>query len=492
MNLKQKIEIHKVILVVLFLLAISLQIFFAFQTDTFSSDESYFHIRQVEHITENVSPLIFDDLSYGGKYIYSPHLFHLFLAIFVFLFGSIAFKIIPPLMVGSLIFVVYGIANRVSENKNAALFSASIVAFLPIFLNTTLNQISIKPFSILFVFLLLFFLVDIKKYINWFIAFSIILPLIDPMNFLFMLALILYLILSKVETFRLSRLAKEAILFNILITIFLNLLQFSYVFYNHGIKAVYENIPTSSLVTYFQNLDVFLVLAGVGILVILLGVFGFTFGFLRENKPAIYLLSSVIITEIILLLLKLSSFVEGLFYLGIAFTIMASLSFLFLENYLNITKFVKIKSLIILVFVIIVLGSVIVPAYITANQIVEESVTADELAGFIWLNENTLNDSVILANIDEGHKITALAERKNVIDTNYLYSENRYDDVTLVFKTISQIKARFVLDKYGVDYFYVSKRALDSYGLENLNYIDDTCFNKEFENEEVQIYKYTC
>ena len=121
--------------------------------------ESYFHVRQVEHIRETGLPLFEDDLSYGGRIHRFLPFFHYFMAFFtLFLPLDLVTKILPNLLLAMLPFIVYLIAKEITTNKLAPFYSAFITGFLPILYTP-------NAFTIETLFLpLLFFLNLIKRF----------------------------------------------------------------------------------------------------------------------------------------------------------------------------------------------------------------------------------------------------------------------------------------------------------------------------------------
>ena len=136
-----KIKNKNYLLIGIFLFTLAFRLYFSLQTNYFSSDDAYFNIRHTNYIIENFKPIYYDELSYGGRYVLYPPLFHYFLAIFILI--PFALKIIPEILLASLVFFVYLIAKEITKDENAALFSALISAFIPLYISETLNQVSI-------------------------------------------------------------------------------------------------------------------------------------------------------------------------------------------------------------------------------------------------------------------------------------------------------------------------------------------------------------
>jgi 4-amino-4-deoxy-L-arabinose transferase-like glycosyltransferase len=129
------------ILLLIFILTLGFRLFFVFQTPYFSSEEAYFNIRHTDYINNNVEPIIDDKLSYGGRTVINSHVFHYSLAFFnIFLPHDISYKIIPALFISSLVFIVFGLAKRITKNNNASLMSAFMAGFIPVLIGTTVKS----------------------------------------------------------------------------------------------------------------------------------------------------------------------------------------------------------------------------------------------------------------------------------------------------------------------------------------------------------------
>ena len=201
------------------------------------------------------------------------------------------------------------------------------------------------------------------------------------------------------------------------------------------------------------------------------------------------------ITTFVLLILKTINFSLAIIFLGILLSILSSIGFEKFFSYIKLTKFsnyvkyVK-SSILILVFVLL-----LIPSYIEANKSMSNVISEEELDALIWLRDQTDKDSVVMSSYEEGHFITGISKRKNVIDNNFLLVKNIdqiYNDVERVFTISSQVKALQALDKYGVTYVYFSDKTKEIYNVEEIAYVDDNCFREVYRTEKARIYKVRC
>src|SRR3990167_7373257 len=109
---------HK-LLFIIFILVLGFRLYFSTQTDNFSSDSAYFNVRHTEYINLHLKPMINDELSYGGRNLINSPVYHYFLSFFNAFDKTIAFKIIPELLLALLIIAVYYIAESITKNPLA-------------------------------------------------------------------------------------------------------------------------------------------------------------------------------------------------------------------------------------------------------------------------------------------------------------------------------------------------------------------------------------
>ena len=135
------------------------------------------------------------------------------------------------------------------------------------------------------------------------------------------------------------------------------------------------------------------------------------------------------------------------------------------------------------------------PSLVFSRHMLGEAVSPREMVAFQWLRENTAPPSIILAAPHEGHLVTGVAHRKNVLDTNFLRikrGDEIFEDVTTIYTTRYETEAIKLLNQYAVDYLVVSDRLKKQLQV-NLGFLHDTrCFVPVFSNPAVTIYESRC
>lgn len=483
----------------IFFVAIVFRLYFVLQTPYFSDDVSYYNIKNINAINEQGKPLFDDPLSFGGASQYFPPLFFYFMSFFSFFFGKIAFKVVPVIFLSLIAVVVYLISKQITEDENAALLSSFISVFIPITISETLNKVSAYSLSLFIIFFMVYCLMKIqnKFYLAMFVILSILLPLIHPIAFLLSISLIFYAILLNVEFVKLNKLIKEAILFYIFISLLVEFIFFKQSFINLGFNAIWQNIPSEIFINFYRNISVLEVLFQIGAISLIFGIIGIVFGVFKYKKDSVFLIYGIILATALLLLLKLIDFSVGMVFLGISLTIASSLGFEKLFKYIRITKFSNFENHIKFLLLLIVLFTFVWPSYSNAGKVISNALTDDEYYSFIWLKNNTLENSTILSSPYEGNYITSIANRKSFIDRNFLFYKNinnRFLVVKFIFKSESKVKSLELLKKYNIGYIYLSERTKRDYGINKIKYIreNDECFKRVFRTEKTEIYRKLC
>jgi hypothetical protein len=476
-------------LFVIILFTLVFRLYFAFSNPNFSSDESYFHLRLINYIIENKLPMFYDLLSYGGHKIFYPQFFHILFALFSFI--PFFLKIFPAIISSSLVVVVYLISKKITNEITPSLFTALLAAFIPIEIQNSVNQISIYSFVVLLILLLYLSLINIeqKKYFNLFLILSFILPLIHPSSLLFIFSLAFYLILANTESLFIKRYKKEAIIFSFFLILLINFLIYKNLFLQYGINIIWQNIPASLFSAYFKSINVLEIIYLIGILSMILGSLGIFFGLFKEKNDSIILLTSAILSSLFLLLFKLLNVKIGILFLSIFLVIISSLAISKIYNYLSLTKFIKIRKYFTWIFLLLIFSLSIIPSYFVAKNLPNYNA---QIKSFTWIKNSTSLNSTIVVPLELGNILTETAERKNIIDTNFLLSRNteeRFEDVNIIYDSFSKIKALESLRKYNANYIYLDDYVKNKYNLTKIRYIDD---EKCFEEIKNDVYKVIC
>ncbi|MSR85906.1 hypothetical protein EXS74_00755 [Candidatus Woesearchaeota archaeon] len=482
----------KIILFLIFLLAFGFRLFFLFRTSFFSSDEAYFNFRNAKYILHNYIPLIYDPQSYGGNPILNTHVFHYFLAFFDILFSDmVVYKILPCFVASLIVIIIYYLVKEITENDSAALFGALLAAFIPTYIQSTLNQVSVLSLFIPLFLLTIYFFLDIRKKQKWFLYLSVILILLDPLNLLMLFTLLIFGLLMLTHSFHLRIEEKEGMGLFLTFFILVNLILYKSLYQELGLATIWQNLPLELYGQVFQNFDLFTTIGIIGVVPLVLGIVGLIV--YKEKNRTILLLQAALLADFSLLFLRLIPFLEGILFMAIIFCITASIAVDRFIQYLRITKVARFEKLILSLFIILSVVTLVIPSTLAALDVIHTGIVQDEIDAMQWLKFNTPHSSVVLGNVYEGNLIIALADRTNVWDTQFFHAEDRITDIKTIYTTESIIKAKKAIDLYGIDYIYFSEKTKEFYDVDSLLYTsDENCFKEVYTNAFATIYQVVC
>ena len=337
--------------------------------------------------------------------------------------------------------------------------------------------------------------VEEKKLLKAFIITALIATFIHSSIILLVISLILYLIFLKIEDIHPDRAETELIFFSAILVIWLTTLFFKNALLVHGPAVIWQNIPLSLLSQHFSSFSILEAIYKIGILPFLAGIFVMYRYVFREKLKKTYIFISFSLVILLLLWLRLLQLNTGLMFLGTSLALLFAQFYTIMLEYLKKTRFSGLKPLILASLALLFIATSVYPSITYAKQAVINVPSPQETDALLWISNSTQDSSVVLSTLEEGHLITAIAKRKNVMDTSFLLIQNtqqRLKDVNEMYTTSYTTTAFTLLNKYNVDYVFYSISALKKYGKKPA-YLDDTdCSTLAYENTEAQVYKITC
>lgn len=505
-------EFTYTLLAIVIILTLSIRLYFAFSTPYFSDDTSYYQLRQIEAIKQNLIPEFYDPLSFGGRLFFFSPLFHYLFAFFTS-FGSNWYltKIIPNIFAVSIVPIIFLLVNEITKNKQIALFTACVCAFIPIYFVETVNSLSVKSVSLPLSFLFLLFFYKIQNKVSglWCLFLLCFLIILDASSLLLLLGLLFYLFLEKIYAIAPKKEHLEFVFFGIILSAWFYLLLYKSAFLEHGINILWQNIPQQLVDKYYYNITIIDAIYHIGIVPLffsLLVIYYILFYNIekeqfeqdiqinQEIRRKIFPIISMTIVITLLLWLTMVEWTLGLLYLSILLVILSGYGYMLFHEYLQRTKLKRFSGIIfVFVFLIFILSSVI-PAFSYTTARIAQTITPKEILSLTILPQITQKDETVLGLIDDGHYIEYFAARKTVADSNFLQipdAKERLFDIETVFTTHSKIVATKIMNKYHATYIYVSPTAKDLYNIEYLAYEDNDCFQLIYTGD-VRVYKSRC
>ena len=477
----------------IFLATFIIRIIIAFTVPHFTY-ESYFHLRQVEQISQTGLPLYNDPLSYGGRQTIFLPFFQYFMAFFDFFLPlEFAAKIIPNLLLASLVLLVYLIAKKITAHEPASLWAALIAGFLPTLFTPNAFTPKVLFLPLLFLNIYAFLNLKDKKYLYVYILTFLLLCLTSGSTALIIIGMGIYLLLRALESKKIEADELELIIFSVFFFIWSQFLFFKSTFLSEGLSFIWKNIPPQIISQYFPEISITQALVLVSIIPFLAGIYVvFRSLFQLKNQPAFFLISLVISTTL-LAWLKLLEFQLSLAFFGIILAILFAIFYQESSAYLGQTKLSRVYQWYPFIILVLLAISTIYPAVATAFN--QDTPTDSEIEAFRWLDENTPEDAGVLALLEEGHLVTYYAQRRNIMDDRFgsvRNIEQRFQDLNSLFTTSFETQALALLEQYQVQYLVLTPAAQQKYDLAKFRYFTRGCFQREYEQEGTKIYMVKC
>ncbi len=397
---------------------------------------SYYHVRMAEMISKNQ---LYDPLSFGGRFYTYPPGFHLLLSFLL----PIKDFLLPLFGIGGIILAYY-FARQLGLSDEESLFSAALLGLIPgyVYLSGHLNP---RLPAILCLIASYYFLMrkepEAKYYASVFYAFSLIThPFAATVG-----GIMAFLLFWRNKKRVLVSYSLSASLF--ILAWLLPLVM------SHGLPSRVDfytvYIELKSGIQYFV-FEARVVSDTIGAFTWLMALYSaFKFKTKQVNFLKLWLFLGIVVS------LSIGNRLNEMLYFPIA--MLAAKTFVtswhkFLDT-LHLTYFVQdLKFWTALFFIY---SSII--GILAAGALLYFPPSPAEYHAMEWIKDNTPKNAVIMGYWQDGHWISGIAERKNVIDAYAEYGPNvdeRYQDMLNVMEGTDLDRALNSLKKYNVSYIY--------------------------------------
>lgn len=459
--------------VVLFILAARL--YFAFQTPYYTSDTAYLEIRSIESLMQG-QLLWQDQLGNGGRTLIRSPVFDAILAFFA-LFIPYALKIIPNIFASLLIIPAFLIAKKLTDNTNISLFSALLAGLVPAYFSHTFNHVATHTLSLTLFFFLVYAWLNIpsRPWIYTFLTTLLVFVFLSPLSIILVLSIGVYLVLAALEQIKPTAAENELGLFSIFFALWAQFLLYKKLILFHGPRIIWQNIPNELLSGFYSNVTILGAIAQIGIFPLVDGTYALYKTAFKEPRKETLMLLSITIVSALTLWFKLIDITTGFMLLGTTLAIIFSKSLIITKNYFNETKIRKYTPMILTLIAISAFATTAYPAYTQTRSQLQQTITHEEVTALTELQNTTPENAVFMAPASYGNYITAIAKRKNVIDTYFFLqprANERYKDAARIYKTTFETEAVELLDKYKAMYIVVPP------GTKDLAYGNGLCFKR--------------
>ncbi len=495
MRLKKEHMIVGAILILTF----AIRLYLSFQTSYFAGDDSYFNIRQIEHIRSSGFPLFKDDLSYSGRVFIFPPVYHYIAAFFsLFMPLEIVVKIVTNLFASAIVIFVFLISFHITRNFMSSVLASLASGFVPIFFSSTFTSSATYSLAVpLFFFAFYCFLKseENRNYVYVFLTTIFLLVLVHSIVIFLIIGLLFYLLLIKLEHLKQSKQEIEMIIFSSLLILWFQFLFYKKALLTHGITIVWQNIPAEIINTFFRETNLLEMVYQIGLIPFFFGIYVIYRTTFEQKRKSILLVVGFVLSLGISIWLRIIKPEIGLTLLGLMLVILLSDYLKGIFEYIEKTRISKFKFFIILFVALAIVATSILPSIYYSMKELDNVPGSEEINAMKWMKSHTAENAVVLATAEEGHLVTYFGNRKNVIDSNFLMipdAQERYEDIKTIYTSSYSTVATPLLNKYDVNYLIFSEKSKKDFEINELKIAQDTtCFNLIY-NKTILIYKSLC
>jgi len=484
------------ILIALFAVVASLRIFLSFSVPHFSPD-AYFHIRMIEHIAAHGTPLILDSFIHGGRVLLFSPLYHYLMAGLSYLLPlNFVLKVVPQLFMSTLPVLVYFIVHHVTKRSDASFFSAFVAAFVPVLFTETLYTVSPLTLTLplLLVTLYLFLHIEKKLYDLHFILIVLALSLLHPSSIFLVGGLLGFLIIGRLEGITLEKREFELISFSVFLFLWVQFLLYKQGFLVHGFTGLLrQNIPDNLVTAAYSSLSFSGALVQIGVLPLIGGVYCMYKYLFKVKNKYIYMYISLAVTIALLTWLRLVNPLVGFAYLGMSLSILSGPAYVLFYRYIKKMRIARYSTAVNVSLFLLIIPLMVIPSVYFASAERGDTVTDEMMDALMWLRDKTADDSVVVGLAEEGHVITAVAQRQVVLDNYFLLvndAAQRLTHIERIMESGFPIEVTKLLTLYDVGYVVLSPDAQLRYGVSNV-FETTPCLRLVYDTN-VLIYESSC
>ena len=453
-------------------LIFGVRLWYSLSIPGFSSDQSYFHVRQVESILTTGLPFWQDTLAWGGRHITFSPVYDYLLAGFAYAFGtSTGLKIAAELITALLSLITALLVFKLTKNQVTALFAAVLLAIVPALTEHTLNQLWPQSLTILLITLALFFFDAIHAY--WIVPLA---AITHPVSLVWIAITLGILFLSWLRQIKKYDLVKTFITSILVASI--NLGFWLPDLKQYGLSTITGNIPLILRSELSGIPSVLATMTAIGIIPVVcatITAYNELFNS-REKYLATAISLSLVCAAIIMSPLGPRADIIILLAIGTItlFSVWAVHTLVYIRT-TRLGKHIRILACAALIFIIITTAW---PLPTIVKQVRNIFPYKDQLM-LQWLEERTPVNATVLALATDGQRIAAVSQRKTVLDTTFTSrtdATTRAKDIQRLYQTSIELEAVQILDKYHADYIYFSTSAAIKYGPTLTSAAEKGCF----------------
>jgi hypothetical protein len=456
--------------------------------------DAYLTVRGIEHVHDTGLPLRHDPLSVTGSTRTGSPVFSYLMAGLLF-FGEGVYKVVPNLLMALLLVPIYFLTLSLTRSRLASLIAAILAGTSPAVLSGYLATPAAAPLAILLLLIFLFLLQDPDKYLAWIVLLALLLTFLSPLIFVLALALLVGIIILRLEGFGVDRKVGELFFFTLMLAVWFHVLVYKKALFAQGARVLWQNLPAKYAALHFSVPGGLDFIYGLGVITFLFGILGMYHALFEQRERLSFSVTGSAIAVLLLLVTQAIELSLGLLLLSLLLAVMAGHGLCVTVEYIGRTKAPRsVYAFAALIFVLF-LFTALLPALSDAQEALSSAPDAHEIASLQRLRDQLPAGTVMLTTVREGAAVQYYSNITTLTDDDFLLlagGEELVRDIDAVYTARFGFTIVDKAGKLGFSHVLFSKDAARAYRRDRILTDDAFCVLREPVEGGAIVYRVLC
>ena len=307
------------------------------------------------------------------------------------------------------------------------------------------------------------------------------------------------LLILEVERLAITKSELELVVFSLIVIPIMQAILYREVLLSHGVGAIWQNIPSQIAGDYYSGLTLVEAFYKIGEIPVLFGLIIIAKYLFNQKDKTVSLFMGFALVIGAMLWGKIIEPRVGMMFLGAILVLLFSFYYTLYLSYVKDTKFERLLPLLKLFLFTTFIFTSIIPSFQLVNAQVAQARWDVHGPALDWIQKNTDEGAVFIADPSQGAMIAAKANRTIIVDSNFLHvsdAQKRVEDVMQIITTPYRATVIDIMGQYRAEYLYIDDKIIsEKYNRTQLRFLpdgeDSDCLKRVYDHD-VLIIKRTC
>jgi len=215
----------------------------------------------------------------------------------------------------------------------------------------------------------------------------------------------------------------------------------------------------------------------------------------KKSRPYNFIIS-MILSIVLSMFIGIVTISFGVILLSLFIILISTLTLSKLFSYYSQSRIQKTYNFFIVICILLFVITSVVPSLTGSLASVKNFLTTDEKNALEWLGKNIKEDPIIIiiGKNEDVYAISFFTDTQGILASSRFENniDNSLTELRDLFEISLNTEAIRVLSMYDVDYIFISETLANSLTDNNLEKFEDSCFERVYRKNKVQIFKRLC